>query len=254
MGPALMDDTWLYGSEPAQVFASIAQGRPNGMPTFGDKIQEAQIWQLVAYVRSLSGLVNKQVEPARSDEMRDRFRPIHRTAGAEKLRAAEIVRIDQCRLDFFPMTRPCIQSSQTLLQGPTLLADGNMQSALDPAGVQAHSISKLWWGFFWVTAVVYVLVIVFMFAGNLSPAAGGDDPSEPPIVSPDRMAERRMTFTVGKRNGNHCRHHVRAADLRFCHRPRRFTAPPIPIQSKSPSPGINGGGRWNTSAAAPAPT
>jgi cytochrome c oxidase subunit 2 len=89
----------------------------------------------------------------------------------------------------------------TLLRSAALLADGHMQSALDPAGVQAHSISKLWWGFFWVTAVVYVLVIVFMFAAISRRRRGRSDPSEPPIVSPDRMSERRMTFTVGSATG-----------------------------------------------------
>src|SRR5688572_30616511 len=55
MGPALMDREWLYGHEPHEVFTTIAEGRPNGMPAFGAKAPAYQIWQLVAYVRSLSG-------------------------------------------------------------------------------------------------------------------------------------------------------------------------------------------------------
>ena len=35
MGPPLMDDKWIYGYEPEQVFATIVEGRPNGMPAFG---------------------------------------------------------------------------------------------------------------------------------------------------------------------------------------------------------------------------
>jgi cytochrome c oxidase cbb3-type subunit 3 len=66
-GPALMDDVWIYGSEPANVFATIVQGRPNGMPAFGGRIPENEVWQLVAYVRSMSGLVPKQAAPNRSD-------------------------------------------------------------------------------------------------------------------------------------------------------------------------------------------
>lgn len=69
MGPALTDARWLYGSEPEQVAASILDGRPNGMPAFRDRIPEAQIWQLVAYVRSLSGLAPKSVVSARADHM-----------------------------------------------------------------------------------------------------------------------------------------------------------------------------------------
>src|SRR3954454_3920484 len=55
-GPALMDDRWFYGSEPPQIFSTIMEGRPDGMPSFGRKIPADQIWQLVAYVRSLGGL------------------------------------------------------------------------------------------------------------------------------------------------------------------------------------------------------
>ena len=69
IGPPLMDDAWAYGSNPEQVFASIVQGRPNGMPSFRQKIPDYQVWQLVAYVRSMSGLVNKNAAPGRSDEM-----------------------------------------------------------------------------------------------------------------------------------------------------------------------------------------
>jgi cytochrome c oxidase cbb3-type subunit 3 len=67
-GPALMDATWIYGSAPANVFATIVQGRPNGMPAFGGRIPENEVWELVAYVRSLSGLVDKTAAPSRSDE------------------------------------------------------------------------------------------------------------------------------------------------------------------------------------------
>ena len=69
MGPPLMDARWRYGAEPENVFASIAEGRPNGMPAFGTKVGTTQIWQLAAYVRSMSGLVAKDVAPSRSDEM-----------------------------------------------------------------------------------------------------------------------------------------------------------------------------------------
>src|SRR3954469_4775417 len=63
MGPPLMDDTWLYGSQPQQVFATIVQGRPNGMPSFGGHIAENQIWEIVAYVRSMSGLTPQTSRP-----------------------------------------------------------------------------------------------------------------------------------------------------------------------------------------------
>jgi len=69
MGPALMDDQWIYGSQPDQIFASIAEGRANGMPSWKYRLTNEQIWQLVAYVRSLSGLTPKGSRPSRSDQM-----------------------------------------------------------------------------------------------------------------------------------------------------------------------------------------
>src|SRR5204862_7782398 len=56
MGPPLMDEKWLYGHEPEQIYATIMQGRPNGMPSFRGKVTDDQAWKLVAYVRSISGL------------------------------------------------------------------------------------------------------------------------------------------------------------------------------------------------------
>lgn len=69
IGPPLMDHEWIYGGTPENIFASIVEGRPNGMPSFGGKIPADQVWQLVAYVRSLSGLEPKTAVPVRSDHM-----------------------------------------------------------------------------------------------------------------------------------------------------------------------------------------
>ena len=69
IGPALMDDKWIYGSRPEQIFGTIVEGRPNGMPSFRNKLPDYQIWQLAAYVRSLSGQVPKDAAPGRNDNM-----------------------------------------------------------------------------------------------------------------------------------------------------------------------------------------
>jgi cytochrome c oxidase cbb3-type subunit 3 len=53
MGPALIDDTWIYGSEIENIAASIREGRPAGMPAFRGFLPEEQIWQIAAYVRSM---------------------------------------------------------------------------------------------------------------------------------------------------------------------------------------------------------
>jgi cytochrome c oxidase cbb3-type subunit 3 len=53
MGPSLADGRWRFGGTPSEVFESIYQGRPDGMPAWGGRISDADIWRLVAYVRSL---------------------------------------------------------------------------------------------------------------------------------------------------------------------------------------------------------
>jgi cytochrome c oxidase cbb3-type subunit III len=55
IGPPLRDPQWIYGSDPASIFQTIAQGRPNGMPAFGGRISDQQIWRLERYIRSLGG-------------------------------------------------------------------------------------------------------------------------------------------------------------------------------------------------------
>jgi len=54
MGPDLMDDVWIYGSRLEQIHQTLVDGRPNGMPSWGEKVPDEQLWQLAAYVRSLS--------------------------------------------------------------------------------------------------------------------------------------------------------------------------------------------------------
>jgi cytochrome c oxidase cbb3-type subunit 3 len=69
IGPALMDDIWIYGSRPDQIYSTIVQGRPNGMPSFANRIPDYQVWELAAYVRSMSGQLPSDVAPSRSDQM-----------------------------------------------------------------------------------------------------------------------------------------------------------------------------------------
>ena len=51
-------------------FSTIMQGRPNGMPSFRNRIPEYQAWEIAAYVRSMAGLLPKGVSPNRPDHMR----------------------------------------------------------------------------------------------------------------------------------------------------------------------------------------
>jgi cytochrome c oxidase cbb3-type subunit 3 len=75
MGPALMDDQWRYGGRMDQIVASIDQGRPNGMPSWRGKLTPTQMWQLAAYVRTLSANVPKDAAPSRSDTMSNTYPP-----------------------------------------------------------------------------------------------------------------------------------------------------------------------------------
>jgi hypothetical protein len=52
-GVEFRDRDWIYGDDPASFFQSIAQGRPNGMPAFGFKLPDEQIWKIALYVQSL---------------------------------------------------------------------------------------------------------------------------------------------------------------------------------------------------------
>lgn len=69
IGPALMDEKWIYGWRPEQVYSTIVQGRPNGMPAYGGRLPEQQVWQIVAYIESLSGRVPEDAATSRNDDM-----------------------------------------------------------------------------------------------------------------------------------------------------------------------------------------
>jgi mono/diheme cytochrome c family protein len=51
--PSFQDGRWHFGGSPGAVFESIYQGRPDGMPSWGGRISNDQIWMLTTYVRSL---------------------------------------------------------------------------------------------------------------------------------------------------------------------------------------------------------
>jgi cytochrome c oxidase cbb3-type subunit 3 len=60
MGPALSNRTFIYGGDPANIYLSIYQGRPNGMPAWGAMLPDSLIWDLVSYIQSISGEPAKQ--------------------------------------------------------------------------------------------------------------------------------------------------------------------------------------------------
>ena len=69
IGPALMDHRWIYGNRPEQIYSTIVQGRPNGMPAYAGRLTDQQVWQIVAYVESMSGNVPSDTSSGRDDDM-----------------------------------------------------------------------------------------------------------------------------------------------------------------------------------------
>ncbi|HKN66114.1 MAG TPA: c-type cytochrome [Gemmatimonadaceae bacterium] len=59
--PNLTDDYWRYGGSDADVFNSIYEGRARGMPAWGAALSTNQIWELVAYIRSLGGMTGPRL-------------------------------------------------------------------------------------------------------------------------------------------------------------------------------------------------
>jgi cytochrome c oxidase cbb3-type subunit III len=55
MGPDLTDTYWRYGGSPADIYKSIFEGRPEGMPAWGRSIPPEYIWKVVAYIQSKGG-------------------------------------------------------------------------------------------------------------------------------------------------------------------------------------------------------
>ncbi len=66
MGPSLRDPVWIYGNRDDQIFNTIVQGRSKGMPAWGSKIPQNQVWELVAYIKSMGSPEEPEppVEPA----------------------------------------------------------------------------------------------------------------------------------------------------------------------------------------------
>ena len=53
IGPDLTVSDYAYGSSSAEIRASIAEGRPGGMPGFGNQLSDAEIEALAEFVGSL---------------------------------------------------------------------------------------------------------------------------------------------------------------------------------------------------------
>jgi cytochrome c oxidase cbb3-type subunit 3 len=80
IGPPFIDEEWIYGHAAENIFSVIVEGRPQGMPAFGGRIPEYQVWQIVSYVRSMANLgkgtapepVAREAQQERSSEVKQR--------------------------------------------------------------------------------------------------------------------------------------------------------------------------------------
>jgi cytochrome c oxidase cbb3-type subunit 3 len=53
VGPSLVDPYWKYGHSDAELFATVSEGRPLGMPPWGPQLGSEKIWQVLAYLETL---------------------------------------------------------------------------------------------------------------------------------------------------------------------------------------------------------
>jgi cytochrome c oxidase cbb3-type subunit 3 len=54
MGPSLSDAAFKFNGDPASLFLVISHGAPTGMPAWGIVLPQEVIWDLVAYIESIS--------------------------------------------------------------------------------------------------------------------------------------------------------------------------------------------------------
>jgi cytochrome c oxidase cbb3-type subunit 3 len=53
VGPSLIDPYWKYGSSDDELFLTVSEGRPAGMPPWGSALSTEKIWQVLAFVETL---------------------------------------------------------------------------------------------------------------------------------------------------------------------------------------------------------
>lgn len=72
VGPSFLDGWWYYGPEMVSIVSSIRDGRPHGMPAFGQRMTSEEIWQLAGYLRTLGAYSSQTAAPGRNDDKQDR--------------------------------------------------------------------------------------------------------------------------------------------------------------------------------------
>ena len=52
-GPDLTDNEWMCDGSDAQIFATVSNGRPGGLPSWSSALKDDEIWKIIAFIRSL---------------------------------------------------------------------------------------------------------------------------------------------------------------------------------------------------------
>jgi cytochrome c oxidase cbb3-type subunit III len=60
MGPSLSNTFFKFGDQPAQMYNVIAHGGPQGMPAWGSVLPDSAIWDIIAYIQSISQAPSSQ--------------------------------------------------------------------------------------------------------------------------------------------------------------------------------------------------
>ena len=139
IGPPLIKSTWIYGGEPENIFDTIVKGRPNGMPAWGGKIPEYQIWQLVTWVRAM----NKEEPHAATPTARMLLNRIPAPFSILRRRPGEMKPALLAGMSYAFLHCACA--------GP--------QSALDPAASEARITAGLMRDFTILLGTIFVIVI-----------------------------------------------------------------------------------------------
>ena len=53
VGPSLVDPYWKYGHTDAELFQTVMEGRPAGMPGWGAQLGSEKVWRALAYLETL---------------------------------------------------------------------------------------------------------------------------------------------------------------------------------------------------------
>ena len=62
IGPNLTDKAWIYGFDIKEVFSSIKNGRPGGMPKHDNKFNPIQLQQVASFVLSFPEVKGKEAQ------------------------------------------------------------------------------------------------------------------------------------------------------------------------------------------------